>query len=841
MSTKKKYTHLEIEAKWRKKWDQWSLYSFCNENKESFTIDTPPPTVSGELHIGHTFSFTHQDIIARFQRKRGKNIYYPMGWDDNGLPTERRAQRLLGISCAPMLPDEGPYCGQNGKLPRNTFISACQQVTEKDEAKYQELWRSMGLSVDWSLLYSTIDPFSRKSAQKSFLQLLQSGRAYQAEGPTMWDIDFQTAVAQAETETRPKSGLLHHIEFSIEGGGEMQIATTRPEMLAACFALAANPADERYKGLFGKYAITPLFGAKIPILPSEHACPEMGTGCLMICSFGDSADVAFWKESGLPARPIIGHDGRLLAINWGAKPFECADAQLAQDNYDKLAGLTIEEARKAIASLLGEALLSKPTPIEQQTNFYEKGDRPLEFLTTRQWFIDILSLKDKLLELGRQIEWQPEHFRKRYEHWVEGLNQDWCISRQRFYGVPIPLWYPINSQGEIDYGNPILPTADSLPIDPMSQCPKGYREDMRNKINGFTASPDVLDTWATSSLTPLIASRWADEKDANTSLLPMDLRPQGQEIIRTWTFYTIVMTWLHKKTIPWRKILISGWVTSPDKEKMSKSKGNTITPEKLIEKYSADAVRYWAAKGKPGTDKSFEEESLKIGRRLALKIFNAGKFLQGCLDKGAEMELALASALDKSYLCYLAKQLEITTEAYKAMEYSKALETAEESFWTFCNDYLELAKTRAYEGSCLKERASALYTLQEALRIHLAMLSPIMPYITEEIWSWFFSHEGQERSIHTASWPRLTQSESTGETSFLAAARILTATRKAKTEQKRSLRWPITNLKIKASEKELKAIEPILADLAAAAAVEQENISLTIGEDWEIEPLLKDE
>ena len=839
MSSKKKYSHTEIEKRWQKQWDEWSLYEFSSQSNESFTVDTPPPTVSGELHVGHTYSFTHQDIIVRFQRKLGKDIRYPMGWDDNGLPTERRAQRLLAISCDPTLADSGPYKGQKGALSRNTFIEACQQVTEKDERKYQELWRLLGLSVDWRLLYSTIDPFSRKSAQKSFLRLLKSGRAYQAEGPTMWDVDFQTAVAQAEIETRPKKGLLHHIRFACEDSESVTIATTRPEMLPACFALAAHPADERYKKLIGKFAITPLFGSKVPILASEHAAPEMGTGCLMICSFGDSADLSFWKETGFAAKPIIDRNGCLLDIDWGEAPFLSENPELARDNYSHLAGLTIEEARIEIISLLQDHIIGKPIAIEQQTSFYEKGDRPLEYLTTRQWFIDILSMKEKLLDLGRSIEWQPAHFRKRYEHWVEGLNQDWCISRQRFYGVPIPLWYPIDESGQIDYDNPILADENSLPIDPMSEPPPGFKEDLRGQRNGFTACPDVLDTWATSSLTPLIAARWADDDDS--SFLPMDLRPQGQEIIRTWTFYTIAMTWLHKKTIPWRKILISGWVTSPENEKMSKSKGNTIGPEKLIEKYSADAVRYWAAKGRPGIDKSFEEESLKIGRRLAVKIFNSGKFLRGCLDRAPGMKLEITSPIDMSYLSHLKETLTKTTKALEDMDYTTGLEIAEESFWTYCNDYLELAKTRAYESECPKERSSALATLKEGLRIHLALLSPFLPYVTEELWSWFFAGEDRERSIHSAPWPNIAVEDTIGPETFSATCSILAAIRKEKTCQKRSLRWPLISLTIKAPKKLLKKIEDGLFDLSAAANVDIDHISICPAESWEIVALLMTE
>ncbi len=847
-NSKKKFNFSEFEDKWRKLWSDWAIYQYdpTRPRSETFAVDTPPPTVSGDLHVGHTYSFTHQDFIVRYQRKLGKNIFYPMGWDDNGLPTERRAQRLLSISCDPSLPEEGPYDGRKGALSRRAFIAACHQITKCDEGKYQELWRKLGLSVDWSLLYTTINSDCRQAAQLSFLRLAKAGIAYQAEAPTMWDIDFQTAVAQAETEDRAKKGLLHHISFGICGGGDLTIATTRPELLPACIAIAAHPEDERYKGLFGKSAISPLFEAEIPILPSEHAAPEMGTGALMICTFGDSADVEFWKKSDLAAKPIIGRDGRLLPITWGKAPFLSLKPQLAQERYDELEGLKLEAARARIAVLLGKALLSEPITIEQRANYYEKGESPLEYITTRQWFINILDYKDKLLELGRTIEWHPTHFRKRYEHWVEGLNQDWCISRQRHFGVPLPLWYHTDEEGKPDYERPIFAKEERLPIFPMAKGPQGFGEDQKNAPNGYSPCEDVLDTWATSSLTPLIAAQWikGDKTDNRSSIFPMDLRPQGQEIIRTWTFYTIVMSWLHKKSIPWKKILISGWVTDPANKKMSKSKGNTLSPNKLLRRYSADAMRYWAARGRPGTDKSFDEDTLKKGKRLAVKLFNAGKFLLACLKRyGQETPLDscyIKEPLDKSFMANLRTTVQKATCAFDSLEYTDALEATETSFWQFCDNYLELVKGRAYDCPKDESKQSALATLCEALRTYLNLFSPFMPYVTEEIWSWFFARDSGQ-SLHKAPWPNIRDMK-TSETPelFTETAKILATIRKCKTESKRSLRWPLASLSLKAPKDLLATLAAASSDLALASNTPLEALAFYIGEKLEIEVLLEE-
>jgi valyl-tRNA synthetase len=589
---------MEAERRWRKTWEDWGVYRWdpTAPRERTFVVDTPPPTVSGSLHVGHVFSYTHQDLLVRYQRMIGKNIAYPMGWDDNGLPTERRVQNYLGIRCNPHLPydpDWKPTVGGRGKgeieeVSRQNFIEACAVVTAEDEKAFEHLWRRLGLSIDWTEPYATIDDHCRRISQLSFIDLVERGMVYQVESPTMWDVDFRTAVAQAEVEDRTRQGLFYDVRFAVEGGGELLIATTRPELLPACIAVVAHPDDERYQPLFGRYAITPLFGARVPIVAADHADPEKGTGILMVCTFGDVMDVEWWKQSGLPVKQLLGRDGRIQPVSFGEAPFESVDVPAAQRAYDEIVGRTAKQAKLRVAELLAEegsphgspgpALVGEARPVEQVVKFYEKGDRPLEFVPTRQWFIRILDYQRELLEQGDKIQWHPAHMKSRYTNWVEGLNQDWCISRQRYFGVPFPVWYPVLDDGEPDFDRPIYADTASLPVDPEVDTAPGYEESQRDVPGGFTADPDVMDTWATSSLTPQIQSHWRLDEERHTRLFPMDVRPQAHDIIRTWAFYTIVKAWMHSGDVPWYHVVLSGWILDPDRKKMSKSKGNVVTP-----------------------------------------------------------------------------------------------------------------------------------------------------------------------------------------------------------------------------------------------------------------------
>ncbi len=851
-----KFNHLEIEDKWRQQWDEWGIYRWdpAVPRDQTFVVDTPPPTVSGSLHVGHVFSYTHQDLLVRYQRMTGKNIAFPMGWDDNGLPTERRVQNLLGIRCNPHLaydPDwkPDPAGGKRKEIEevsRRNFIEACGVVTAEDEKAFEHLWRHLGLSIDWSEQYATIDDHCRRISQASFLDLVAKGQVYNGESPTMWDIDFKTAVAQAEVEDRPRQGLFFDLRFGVEGGGELTIATTRPELLGACIAVVAHPDDERYQDLFGKYAITPLYGARVPILAAEHADPEKGTGILMVCTFGDAMDVEWWKSSGLALKQLIGRDGRILSATFGKAPFESVDSVLAQKAHDEVAGLYISKAKKRVAELLeeegslpgwqGAALVGEPRPTDQIVKFYEKGDRPLEFVPTRQWFVRVLEHREALLAQGDKIRWHPAHMKTRYTHWVEGLNQDWCISRQRYFGVPFPVWYPVAVNGEPEFDRPIYASPDALPVDPLTDTAPGYSEEQRNQPGGFSAEPDVMDTWATSSLTPQIQSHWDIDTERHANLFPMDIRPQAHDIIRTWAFYTIVKAWMHEGEIPWYHVVLSGWILDPDRKKMSKSKGNVVTPDDLLVEWSSDAVRYWAARARLGTDTAFDPGVFKVGKRLAMKVFNASRFVLMQLDREDAGEPAtgdITEPLDLALVARLRVVIAQATRAFEAFDYTAALNVIEESFWQFCDHYLELVKLRSYSEEDTAARRSALATLGLGLNTYLRLLAPFLPFVTEEAWSWSFAGTGRSKSVHTAPWPTEAEFEAIAkplaEGGFEAAVDVMTAIRGAKTVAQKSLRWPVAGLEITGSEAARAALAPMMDDILRAGNVVEGGLTVSSG------------
>jgi valyl-tRNA synthetase len=835
-----------LEAKWDGVWERHGTYRFdrSRSRDEIYSIDTPPPTVSGSLHVGHVFSYTHTDTVARYHRMRGKEVFYPMGWDDNGLPTERRVQNYYGVLCDPSLPYDPDFAAPDEPfepqrhISRRNFVELCHGLTAEDEKAFEELWRALGLSVDWSMTYATIDDHCQRVAQRGFLRNLARGEAYQAEAPVLWDVDFRTAVAQAELEDREKPGAYHRISFWRSDGQPVFIETTRPELVPACVALVAHPDDERYRPMFGSTVRTPLFGVDVEVKAHELADPEKGSGIAMICTFGDITDVTWWRELDLPTRSVMGIDGRLT----GEAPDAIASAE-GRAAYAELAGKTVNQARRRIVELLQESgdLQGEPRPITHPVKFYERGERPLEIVTSRQWYIRNggrdLEQREALLHRGKELHWHPPYMQVRYENWVRGLTGDWLISRQRFFGVPFPVWYRLDVDGQPDYDDPLLASEDRLPVDPSTDAPDGYDESQRDRPGGFTADPDIMDTWATSSLTPQVATMWEEDPDLFSRTFPMDLRPQAHEIIRTWLFSTVVRSHLEHDSLPWHNAAISGWVLDPDRKKMSKSKGNVVTPMQYVEQFGADALRYWAAGGRPGTDTAFDEGQMKIGRRLAIKLLNASRFALGLGGRQADLT-AITEAIDRSMLARLAGLVDDATAAFDAYDYARALERTEGFFWSFCDEYLELVKGRAYGGQGDEAAVSAQAALQLALSSLLRLFAPFLPYVTEEVWSWW-----QEGSVHRAPWPDVSQLREVAADGhglvFDEAAAVLGEIRKAKTEAKQSLRAPVSRVTVRDEAHRLEALRPSLGDITDAGTITGD-LSLVEAGDRAVEVVLGD-
>jgi valyl-tRNA synthetase len=730
-----KYDNGLIEQEFMDKWERDGVYKYDDKAKRenTFALDSPPPTVSGSLHIGHIFGYTQADIMARFHRMNGKNIFFPMGWDDNGLPTERRVQNYFNIKCDPKLQYDPNFVAVHKDkfdepqkpISRQNFIEHCRKLIDQDEKVFENIFRKMGMSYDWSLMYSTISSDAIKLAQESFINLYKSGNVKSVDSPTMWDTTFQTAVAQAEIEDREMPGFFHDIKFGSDAG-DFIIATTRPEFLPACIAIVAHPDDPRYKHLIGKMAHVPLFNTSVPIFGDPHADPERGTGIMMVCTFGDAEDVKFWKEHNLPLKQIIGRDGRILDSEFITRK--------------ELVGLPVKAARKQIVEWLRESgeLVDEPKPITHAVKFYEKGDVPIEFIPSRQWFVSILDKKNDLIAAGNKIKWTPEHMRSRFINWTENLNQNWAISRQRFFGIPFPVWYRLDTNGEPLFDAPILAT--TLPCDPLSQCPTGFSEADRGQPNGFIGDPDVMDTWATSALTPKIAMQKKPGCDLD---VPFDSRWNGHDIIRTWDFYTILVTMLNNNgKTPWKELWVNGFVLDPDRKKMSKSKGNVVVPSDLIEKYGSDAIRLWAASAKWGTDGINDEKVMEQKRKLVVKFFNAAKFVFSVVKDHGSID-QITNSLDLAFVKSLFNVCASAEKSFGDNDYTNALIASEQAFWDFCDNYIEIAKARAYSGDI-----SAMSTFALSLDVFCGLFAPFMPFITDTVWG-----EWHQGSIHTVLFP----------------------------------------------------------------------------------------
>jgi len=900
MEIPKKYKPKEIEDRWKARWAESKIYAWdpSRGREETFVVDTPPPTVSGSLHVGHLFSYAHADFIVRYQRMLGKNIFYPIGWDDNGLPTERRVQNLLNVRCEPHVPYDPNFEPNRDfkkkdpptSISRKNFVELCDEVVIEDEKVFKALWTRLGMSYDWGEEYATINEHCRRIAQYSFLKLLEDDEVYQSRQPVLWDVDFQTAVSQAELTDKEIGGAYHHLTFRVEDSDDkLVVATTRPELLPACVAVVVHPDDERYTRYVGRNAVTPMFSVPVPIIEDDKADPEKGTGVVMVCTFGDQTDVEWWSEYDLPMRWLVDRTGclkflrfytdledgrvecgytsqdckvgrlehgKLLthfipddgSVTFTGRIIRSLDARLAWELMKKINGKYVKQARRILmeeAESMDGVIAAPKKDIMHSVKFYEKGDRPLEFSIELQWYTKIMDKKEALIEQGRKIAWHPDYMRKRYEHWVEGLNQDWCLSRQRFFGVPFPVWYKIDEKGEVLYDERLVPAKDDLPVDPLADSPPGYTEDQRNQPDGFSGEEDVFDTWATSSLSPQIGTGWYLNPEKHEKLFPMDMRPQAHDIIRTWAFYTIVKAYLHEREVPWKNIVLSGWILDPDRKKMSKSQGNVVTPEPLVDEFGADSVRYWAGRARLGVDTAHDEQSFKVGKRLCMKVFNASKFV---IDRFGGIDVSelgpdkITAEIDRAAIAELRPLIERATKAFDDFDYAQALTLTEEFFWgTFCDNYIEIAKPRTYDEALTEGRLSAASALRIMHRALLRMLAPFIPYITEEVWHWAYSGDpDMHESIHRSPWPTLEEFDKVpapaSDRIWFLTIFVAGTIRREKAKKDLSIKAPLPSVEIKFSPSDRAAIKHAVIDLERMLSIQkfEFDLSCPAGKDPEV-------
>ena len=835
-----------LERKWADRWARSGVYRFDRNRRrdEVFSIDTPPATVGGPLHLGHILLYLQTDMVARFQRMRGRAVFFPMGWDDSGLPTERRVQRHFGVRCDPSLPYEPAFeppewpSRQPVAVSRPNFVELCSQLAMEDEQALELLLRRLGLSVDWLLTYATIGERARRTSQRAFLRLLAKGLAYQAEAPNLWEVDLQTAVSHVELEDRRVEGMSYRVRLDGHGD-DVQVDTTRPELLPACVALVVHPDDDRFRALVGRTVGTPIFKAGVPVLTHRLADPHKGTGIAMVCTFGDPTDLVWWRELGLGTRSVLDRDGTIRAVRWGAGGFGSDDPEAAQRAHDELAGLPVDRARERAAAMLRKAgaLAAPPTPVVQAVRFYERGTRPVEILTSRQWFIRTSELTPALLASSAELSWHPAAMRSRFQTWVEELPSDWMVSRQRFFGVPFPLWFPVADDGTVDHDTLLLPEEARLPLDPSTDVPEGYTAGQRGRPGGFVGAPDVMDTRATSALSSQIVGGWEEDQDLFARVFPMDLRPQSYDGFRPWLFYALAHALVEHGSPPWGHAVISGWVPDPERRR-SATLEHVHTPGDAMERFGADALRWWAAGRRAGVRTAFNEGQLRVGRRVATKLLHASRFVltvpgglvategdgSGGVTGGQVAEIG--EPLDRAMLAALATVVGEATAAFEAHDPARALEATDAFFWTFCNDYLELVKGRAYVEAGRPGQRSAVAALQLALRTLQLLLAPVLPFAAEEAFSW--SNGG---SVHRGPWPEpgplraATGVERPSPLAFEAAATVLREVRRAKTLAGRSLKAPASRVAVADRPERLAALAEVADDLCRAGRI----VDLSIG------------
>jgi valyl-tRNA synthetase len=816
-----------LERKWSDRWARSGVYRFdrTRSRVEVFSIDTPPPTVGGPLHLGHILLYLQTDMLARFQRMRGRAVFFPMGWDDSGLPTERRVQRHFGVRCDPSLPYKPAFeppewpSRQPIAVSRPNFVELCSQLAMEDEQALEMFLRRLGLSVDWLLSYATIGERARRTSQRAFLRLLAKGLAYQAEAPTLWEVDLQTAVSHVELEDRQVKGMSYRVRFAGGDGGDVQVDTTRPELLGACVALVVHPDDDRFGALVGRTVTTPIFKARVPVLTHRLADPDKGTGIAMVCTFGDPTDLVWWRELGLGTRSVLDRDGTIRAVRWGADGFETGDREAAQVAHDELAGLPVAQARERAAAMLRQAgaLAAPPTRVTHAVRFYERGSRPVEILSSRQWFIRTLELTPALLASGAELSWHPAAMRSRFQTWARGLPSDWMVSRQRFFGVPFPLWFPVAADGTVDHDRLLLPDEAQLPVDPSTDVPAGYRGADRGRPGGFVGAPDVMDNRATSALSAQIVGGWEEDEDLFARVFPMDLRPQGYDGFRPWLFYALAHAHVEHASPPWAHTVISGWVPDPERRR-SGSWEHVQTPDDAVGQFGADALRWWAAGRRAGVRTAFDEGQLRVGRRVATKLLHASKFVLSV--PGAAPAAEVGEPLDRAMLAELASVVGEATLAFEAHDPARALEVIDGFFWTFCNDYLELVKGRAYGEAGPAGQGSAVAALRLALHTLQLLLAPVLPFVTEEAWSWW-----RAGSVHASRWPEAgplraaTGVERPGPLALGAAGDVLGEVRRAKTLAGRSLRTEASRVAVADRPERLAVLAEAADDLRRAGRI----------------------